>query len=164
MTQKISKSPVQELFEDQVADIYYAEKELVKALPKMKKNASNPQLAAAFEAHCEETKGHVARLEQVFELLGKAARAKKCEAIVGLLKEADEITEEFKDTDAIDAALIAASQKVEHYEIATYGTLASLADQLGLTKAKKLLGATLDEEKAADEKLSSISDTANATA
>lgn len=162
MTQKNERTPVQKLFEDQVADIYYAEKELVKALPKMAKGASDPTLAEAFKEHCEETKEHVKRLEEVFDLLGKTARAKKCEAIVGLLKEADEIAEEYEDTEAIDAALIAAAQKVEHYEIATYGTLASLAAQLGFTKIKSILAKTLDEEKSADEKLTTISAEANA--
>ena len=117
-----------DLFLDTLKDIYYAEKQIVKALPKMAKAAQSQELAAGFQKHLEETEGHVERLEQVFELLGKPARGKTCDAILGILEEGKSIMEEFKDTVALDAGLVSAAQAVEHYEIARYGTLKSLGE------------------------------------
>ncbi len=144
------------LFVDELRDILWAEKNLVKALPKMAKAAKDPALAKAFTSHLEETKTHIERLGQVLSSLGLAARAKKCLAMEGLLKEADELAEEYEDSSALDAALIAAAQKVEHYEIATYGTLRAYAKRLGYKDAEKTLGDTLHEESAADQKLTDL--------
>ncbi|MBP9160193.1 MAG: ferritin-like domain-containing protein [Flavobacteriales bacterium] len=146
------------MFEDQVADLYYAEKKLVTALKKMSGKASDKKLADAFLSHRQETEGQVERLEQVFGILGKKAKGKKCEAIEGLLKEAEEIMEDFKDDPALDAALVCAAQKVEHYEIGSYGCLVTYAEELGLMDAAKLLQATLKEEKGADEKLTKLAE------
>ena len=146
---------LQELFVNELRDIYDAEKQLTKALPKMAKAADSDELRAAFEAHLDETRGHVSRLEDVFKLLGIAARGKPCEGMKGLIGEGEEVMEEMEGS-TLDAALIASAQKVEHYEIATYGTLATFAEVLEMEEAKNLLGQTLDEEKAADEKLTSI--------
>jgi ferritin-like metal-binding protein YciE len=146
---------LQELFVNELRDIYDAEKQLTKALPKMAKAAESDELRAAFEGHLDETRGHVSRLEDVFKLLGIAARGKPCEGMKGLIKEGEEVMEELEGT-TLDAALIASAQKVEHYEIATYGTLATFAEVLEMQEAKNLLGQTLEEEKTADEKLTSI--------
>ena len=152
-------SLLQELFLDSIKDIYYAEKALLKALPKMKKSATSEELKMAFEEHLEVTKGQVTRLEQVFELLEEKPRGKKCEAIEGLIKEAESIIE---DTDAgtstRDVGLILAGQKVEHYEIASYGGLRQLASTLGYSEAADLLQQTLDEEKEADVLLTDIAE------
>jgi ferritin-like metal-binding protein YciE len=145
-----------DLFEDTLRDVYYAEKHIAKALPKMAKKASSPDLAAAFTAHLEETEGQIERLEQIFELIGKAARGKKCPAIEGILEEGTEIMEEAEDDTVRDAGMVAAAQAVEHYEMARYGTLKAWAEMLGMTKAASLLNATLDEEKATDRKLSKL--------
>lgn len=153
-------NPLQKLFEDQLADIYYAEKQLVKALPKMAKAAGHEHLKAAITAHLAETKEHVSRIEAAFTSLDKKARAKKCEAILGLLKEGEEIAEEYADSEAIDAAIICACQKVEHYEIATYGCLVTWAKILGLKEAAGLLAKTLNEEEKADASLSELAETA----
>lgn len=142
-----------DLFYDTLRDIYYAEKQLVKALPKMAKAAQDPVLRQGFELHAQETEGHVARLEQVFEIIGRPARAKTCDAILGILDEGKEIMSEYKGAIALDAGLIAAGQAAEHYEMARYGALRTWADQLGFKDAVKLLDATLSEEKAADKKL-----------
>jgi ferritin-like metal-binding protein YciE len=142
-----------DLFLDELQDMYDAEQRIVRALPKMVKAATCNHLKEAFQSHLEETKGHVTRLEKVFKAIGEKAKAKKCEATVGLLKEGDEIAAEFKGTPAINAALIAAGQKVEHYEIASYGSLHEWAKLLGHDDAADLLEATLEEEKGADEKL-----------
>jgi ferritin-like metal-binding protein YciE len=151
------KNPtLNKLFEDQLADTYYAEKQIVKALPKMAKASMSEELRDAFNDHLEETKGHVARLEAVFELVGKKARAKKCEAIEGIIKESVELAEEYAGSPSNDAALICAAQKVEHYEMANYGTLAAWADQLDLKEAADHLRLTLKEESGADEKLSKL--------
>lgn len=147
---------LQHLFVDQLRDILWAEKELVKALPKMAKAARDEKLKAAFTKHLGETENQVARLGKIFAGLGLGARAKKCPAMEGLLKEADELAEDYRDSTALDAALIAAAQKVEHYEIATYGTLRAFAECLGHTDAVKLLTATLLEESKADEALTGI--------
>jgi len=146
------------LLEDQVADIYYAEKQLLKALPKMAKAASNDELRTAFTDHAEETKGQLERLEQVFEALGKPAKGKKCPAIDGILEEGNEIMDEFADDAALDAGLVAAGQKAEHYEIASYGSMCAWAEQLGLDEVAALLNETLEEEKGADEKLTEIAE------
>ena len=148
-----------DLFLDTLKDIYYAEKQIVKALPKMAKAATSPDLKAGFEKHLEETEGHIDRLEQVFDILGKPARGKTCDAILGILEEGKSIMDEFKDTIALDAGLISAAQAVEHYEIARYGTLATWAEQLGLSDAARLLKQTLGEEEATDKKLSELATT-----
>ena len=145
-----------DLFLDTLKDIYYSEKQIVKALPKMSKAATSPELKAGFDKHLAESEGHVDRLEKVFAILGKPARGKTCEAILGILEEGKTIMDEFKDTSALDAGLISAAQAVEHYEIARYGTLAAWADQLGLSDAARLLKQTLGEEEATDRKLSQL--------
>jgi len=149
-------SQLMKLFEDELKDIYWAEKALTKAIPKMIKNASSVDLIAALESHLQETKEQVMRVEQVFEVIGKKATAKKCEAMEGLMREAEEIMAACEEGPMRDAGIIAAGQKVEHYEIASYGTLRQFAETLGLDEAVELLQATLDEEKAADEKLTEV--------
>lgn len=144
------------LFVDQLRDILWAEKQLVKTLPKLASAANDPELEKAFTSHLKETKTHVTRLEKVFEGLGLAARGKKCPAMEGLLKEGDELAEDYKDSCALDAALITAAQKVEHYEIGTYGTLRTFATRLGYKEAAKLLDETLQEEGKADHALTKI--------
>lgn len=151
-------SGLEKLFEDQLADLYYVEKKLVTALKKMAGKADHEKLADAFLSHREETEGHVKRLEKVFEMIGKKAKAKKCDAIEGLIKEAEGIMDEFKGDPALDAALICAGQKVEHYEIGSYGCLVTYAAELGFKEAAKLLHATLKEEKGADEKLTKLAE------
>lgn len=152
---------LRKLFEDQLKDIYWAEKALTKALPKMIKNATNSELVEALTGHLAETKEHVTRLEDVFSAIGAKAIAKKCEAMAGLTKEAEEIMEATKKGVVRDAGIILAGQKVEHYEIATYGTLCAFAKALGEDKAASLLYESLTEEKEADKKLSDISDSIN---
>lgn len=144
------------LFLDTLKDIYYAEKQIYKSLPKMAKAANSDQLRAAFEKHHDETEGQIERLEKVFDLIDKPARGKKCDAIEGILDEGKEVMDEYADTSALDAGLLAAAQAVEHYEISRYGTLKSWAQKLGLTDAVKLLDQTLAEEKKTDETLSKI--------
>jgi ferritin-like metal-binding protein YciE len=146
------------LFLDTLKDIYYAEKQIYKALPKMAKAATSDKLRAAFEKHHEETEGQIERLEQVFELLDKPARGKKCDAIEGILDEGKEIMEEYEDEPALDAGLLAAAQAVEHYEISRYGTLRSWAAKLGMKDAVKLLDQTLAEEKKTDDALTKLAD------
>ena len=148
------------LFLDTLKDIYYAEKQIYKALPKMTKAAASDQLRAAFEKHHDETEGQIERLEQIFELLGKPARGKKCDAIEGILDEGTEIMDEYKGEPALDAGLLAAAQAVEHYEISRYGTLKTWASKLGLKDAVKLLDQTLAEEKKTDDALTKLADTA----
>jgi len=154
---KMENSEFHQFFVDELKDIYWAENHLAKALPKMKKAATSRELAAAFENHTEETNNHIATLEQVFRLLDEKAQAKKCDAMEGLLKEAEGVIE---DTDAgtliRDAGLILAAQKVEHYEIATYGTLVVFAQNMGHTDVAELLQFTLDNEKATDIILTEI--------
>jgi ferritin-like metal-binding protein YciE len=147
-----------DLFLDTLKDIYYAEKQIVKALPKMAKAAQSPDLKAGFEKHREETEGHIERLEQVFELIGKPARGKTCDAILGILEEGKSIIEDYKDTPALDAGLAAAAQAVEHYEMARYGTLKTWAQQMGNLDAVRLLDATLKEEIATDKKLTELAE------
>ncbi len=152
----MSEKNLSALFLDTLKDIYYAEKQIYKSLPKMAKAASSDQLRNAFEKHHDETEGHIERLESIFELLGKPARGKKCDAIEGILDEGEEIMDEYKDAPALDAGLLAAAQAVEHYEISRYGTLKSWADKLGMNEAVKLLDQTLAEEKKTDDTLSKI--------
>jgi len=152
----MQSSQLMKLFEDELKDVYWAEKALTKAIPKMIKNATSEELIEALENHLAETEEQVKRVEQVFEALGKKATAKKCEAMEGLIKEAEEIMEECEEGPMCDAGIISAGQKVEHYEIASYGTLRQFAETLGLDDAVQLLQATLDEEKAADEKLTEV--------
>jgi ferritin-like metal-binding protein YciE len=149
------------LFEDTLRDMYYAEKKLTRILPKMAKKATTEELAEAFTSHAQETEGHVERLEKVFEMLDKTARGKKCEALEGLSAEGDHVMEEAEDDGVLDAGLIASAQAVEHYEIARYGTLIAWAKQLDMSAAADLLAETLEEEKAADEKLNGIAETVN---
>jgi len=152
------------LFLDELADMYYAENRLTKALPKLAKAATHDELREAFESHLAETEGHVTKLEKVFRLFGKPARGKKCEAIVGLLKEGDEIASDNKSSPTLNAALVSAAQKVEHYEIASYGCLREWADDLGNEQAAELLQEILDEEKAADQKLTEVGRQCNESA
>jgi ferritin-like metal-binding protein YciE len=148
-----------DLFLDTLKDIYYAEKQVLKALPKMARAAQSEDGKAGFLQHRDETQGQIERLEQVFELIGKPARGKTCEAIQGILAEGEEIMEDFKGSPALDAGLISSAQAVEHYEIARYGTLIAWAKQLGLKDAVPLLQATLAEEEATDKKLTQLAQT-----
>ena len=145
-------------FLDELRDAYDAEKQLTKALPKLAKASTSPKLRAAFEAHLEETRGHVDRLEQVFASLDEKARGKHCDGIAGIIDEGKAIMEEDFDEATMDACLIAAGQRTEHYEIAAYGTLVAWAHDMGHADAEALLQETLDEEKAADKKLTSIAE------
>jgi len=147
-----------DLFYDTLRDIYYAERKILKALPKMARGASSQELKAAFEKHRGQTEGHVDRLEQVFELLGKRAQGKTCPAIDGILEEGEEILEEFKGTAAGDAGLISAAQAVEHYEITRYGTLRRWAEVMNMPDAARLLAATLAEEETTDKDLTILAD------
>ncbi len=145
-----------DLFLDTLKDIYFAEKHILRALPKMAKAAHSDQLRAAFEKHHGETEGQVERLEKIFDLLDKPARGKTCEAIQGILDEGKEIMDEYKGTEALDAGLLAAAQSVEHYEISRYGTLKAWATKLGMTEAVRLLDETLQEEHKTDDALTSL--------
>lgn len=149
---------LEDLFHDTLKDIYYAERKILKALPKMKRAAQSEELKAAFEKHQQETEGQIERLQQVFEILGKAPRGKTCDAIEGIISEGEEIMEEFKDTAALDAGLISSAQAVEHYEITRYGTLKRWATELGMKDAAELLDATLREESKTDEDLTKLAD------
>ena len=153
------------LFVEELRDLYSAENQLVKALPKMAKRASSEELKQAFEEHLELTREHVERLDEIFENLGKPAKGKTCKGMKGLIEEGSEVLEEHSEPSVIDAALIAAAQKVEHYEIATYGTVRTWAEMLDQDDAVDLLQQTLDEESETDEKLTEIAEsTINATA
>ena len=147
---------LQKLFEETLKDIYFAEKQIIKSLPKMAKKTKTPQLKAAFEEHLEQTKGQVERLDEIFKLMGKKASGKQCAALLGLVQEAEELMSEAKDPEVLDAGLIGCAQAVEHYEIARYGTLRAWAEQLKMPQAAKLIDATLKEEKSTDEKLSKL--------
>jgi ferritin-like metal-binding protein YciE len=147
---------VDDLLLDELRDIYHAEKQLVKALPKMAKRAKSDELRQAFEHHLEETKGQVERLEQVFEHLNARSSGKRCEAMEGLIEEAKEMMEDITTPEVLDAAMISAAQKVEHYEIASYGSVHALAEALGHQDVARLLEQTLGEEKTADQKLNEI--------
>lgn len=151
-------------FYDELQDMYSAEKQLVKAIPKMAKKASSPELAKAFNDHLAQTLKQVERVEAAFSDTGKAPKAKKCEAMAGLIKEAEEMMAEDAEPEVMDAILIGLAQKVEHYEIATYGTLCTWADKLGYANAKKSLGQNLDEEEKTDKLLSNLSKTVNTAA
>src|SRR3954470_5528231 len=145
-------------FIEELRDTYDAEKQLIKALPKLAKAAASTDLRTAFETHLEETKGHVERLEQAFESLDEKPRGKHCEGIAGIIEEGKSVMEEEFDDTTMDACLIAAGQRAEHYEMAAYGTLVAWAEAMGHTEAAKLLQETLDEEKAADKKLSGLAE------
>ncbi len=144
------------LFEETLRDVYYAEKAILKNLPKMARKATSEKLRSAFEEHIDQTEEQVERLEQIFEIIGKAPRGKRCPAIDGLAEEASEIMQEAEDRTVRDAGMLAAAQAVEHYEIARYGTLAAWAEKLGMKDAVKLLETTLKEEKETDMKLSEL--------
>ena len=147
-----------DLFLDHLKDIYYAERKILTALPKMARGAQSPELKAAFQAHRDQTEDHVARLQEVFNLIGKPARGKTCPAIDGILEEGEEVLDAYKGMAAIDAGLIAAAQAVEHYEIARYGTLCRWAEVLGYDEAVELLTLTLQEEEMTDKLLTDIAD------
>jgi ferritin-like metal-binding protein YciE len=149
---------LEDLFEDLLKDIFYAEKKILTTLPKMAKAAQMPELKAAFEKHEWETEGQVTRLEKIFSLIDQAPKGKKCEAIEGLVKEGQEGIKEFKGSPALDAALLATAQAVEHYEIARYGTLIAWANRLDMPQAAKLLQETLDQEKKTDEALTGLAE------
>ena len=160
----MSVSTIEQLFIDELKDIYSAEKQITKALPRMAKAATSPQLRAAFESHLEETKGQIERLDTIFETLGKSARGKVCHGMQGVLEEGAEVLEETDKGDVRDAALISAAQRVEHYEMAAYGSVREYARLLGQKDAAKLLDQTLEEEKAADQKLGTIAREINSEA
>ncbi|OLP62711.1 hypothetical protein BJF93_21960 [Xaviernesmea oryzae] len=153
-----TEKTLNDLFIDTLKDIYFAERQIARALPKMARAAQSEELKAAFQKHKEETEGQIERLQQVFELVGKPARGKTCEAIQGIIAEGEEIIEEYKGTAAIDAGLISSAQAVEHYEIARYGTLKAWAQKLGMQEAVDLLDATLQEESATDEALTQLAE------
>ena len=157
----MQKNSLRELYIDELRDLYSAETQLVKALPKMAKASTNDQLREAFEEHLEQTKGHVSRLEQIFEQLDEKASGKKCVGIEGLIKEGAETMDEDYTEEIMDAAIIGAAQRVEHYEVAAYGTVRSLAELLGENDQFSLLEQTLEEEKQADKKLTQISEEVN---
>ena len=154
----VKQKTLEDLFQDTLKDIYYAERKILTALPKMARAASSPDLKAAFEKHKGETEGHVERLKQVFELMGTRAQGKTCDAIEGIISEGEEIIESFKGTPALDAGLISAAQAVEHYEITRYGTLKRWAEILGMSDAAKLLDQTLAEEAKTDKALTGLAD------
>jgi ferritin-like metal-binding protein YciE len=154
----MAKEPkkLDDLFHETLKDIYFAEKKILTALPKMEKAARSPELKKAFEKHRGETVGQVERLEQVFGLIDEKPQGKACDAIMGIIKEGEGIMEEYRDSPALDAALLAVAQAVEHYEISRYGTLKTWAGELGMDQAVKLLEATLQEEKKTDAALSQL--------
>ncbi len=149
---------LEDLYTDMLKDLYSAEKQLVKALPKMAKNAQSPDLQRAFQEHLKQTEGHVERIERVFSDLEGSPRGKKCVGMEGLIEEGAELLKEDVDPDVLDAGLIAAAQKVEHYEIASYGTARAWAEKLGYNDAARLLQQTLDEESTANEKLTQLAE------
>jgi ferritin-like metal-binding protein YciE len=160
----MTKDSLQELYVDELKDLYSAENQLTKALPKMAKAASSEELRQGFEEHLEQTKGHVERLQQIFEMLGEKPTGKKCVGMEGLVKEGAEIMSEDFENEVMDAALISAAQRVEHYEIAGYGTVCAYADLLGESKHVSLLKETLNEEKETDQKLTELSKEINVKA
>ncbi|WP_207536049.1 YciE/YciF ferroxidase family protein [Desertivirga arenae] len=158
-TPSTEETGLKNLFKDELKDIYWAEKHLAKSMPKLAKSATSEELRAAFEQHLTETENQISRLEQVFEILGVKAAGKKCEAMEGLVEEAKGMLEDTEDgTMTRDAALISCAQKIEHYEIASYGTLRTLANTIGLAEAADLLAQTLEEEKSTDVKLTQIAE------
>jgi ferritin-like metal-binding protein YciE len=160
----MSLETLDDLFLHHLRDTYDAEKRLTKALPQMAKAASSSELQAAFEKHLSVTETQVERLEQIFEMLGKPARGKKCPGMIGLIEEGNELMEEEGSEEALDAALIAAAQKVEHYEIAAYGTMVTYAELLNMKEASELMEKTLAEEKQTDEELTQLASTINVAA
>jgi ferritin-like metal-binding protein YciE len=154
----MAEKKLEDLFYDGLKDMLYAERKILKALPKMAKAAESTDLKAAFEKHRDQTEGHVERLTQVFELFGKRAQSKTCPAMDGIVEEGEEILDTYKGTPAMDAGLVSAAQAVEHYEIARYGTLKRWAQNLGMADAAKLLDATLKEEFRTDEDLTKLAD------
>jgi ferritin-like metal-binding protein YciE len=156
----MAKEPknLDDLFHDGLKDLYFAEKKILIALPKMAKAAESQELTAAFQKHESETKGQVERLEQIFALIDETPRGKNCPAILGLIEEGKEIMDDYKGSTAIDAGLLAAAQSVEHYEISRYGTMIAWAEELGLNQAVPLLKATLDQEKATDQTLTQLAE------
>lgn len=159
MEVQMTVKTLETLFHDTLKDIYYAERKILKSLPKMARAAQAPELKAAFNKHKDQTEGQIERLQQVFEIIGKPARGKTCDAIEGILAEGDEIMEEYKNSPALDAGLLAAAQAVEHYEITRYGTLKRWAVDLGLKDAARLLDETLQEESQTDLDLTAIAET-----
>jgi ferritin-like metal-binding protein YciE len=153
------QSPLHEAFLDEIADIYNAEQQLIKALPQMAKAAQSEELQDAFKMHLSETEQQAERIEEAMESLGESLKRKKCKGMEGLISEGKEMMEEYQGDPALDAVLIAAAQKVEHYEIASYGTICAWAEQMGHDEALQLFQANLQEEKAADEKLTGIAET-----
>jgi ferritin-like metal-binding protein YciE len=151
---------LEDLFKENLKDIYYAERKILVALPKMAEAVNSNELRAAFEKHVKETEGQVERLQQVFKLLNEPAKGKTCPAILGLVEEGEEVMEDFEDSPALDAGLLGGAQAVEHYEIARYGTLIAWAQQLGMTEAAQLLQQTLEEEKATDKALTKLAEAA----
>ena len=149
---------LEDLYTDLLKDLYSAEKQLVKALPKMAKNSQNSELQRAFQDHLKQTEGHVERIERIFSELGGSPRGKKCVGMEGLIEEGNELLQENAEPDVLDAGLVAAAQKVEHYEIASYGTARTWAQRLGYDNAARLLQQTLDEEGEADKKLTRIAE------
>ncbi len=160
----MTKDSLRELYVDELKDIYSAEKQLTKALPKMAKAATSPELQEGFEEHLEQTKGHVERLEQIFNMLGEKPGGKKCVGMEGLVNEGSEIMGEDFEEEVMDAALISAAQRVEHYEIAAYGTVAAYADLLDEPEHADLLRQTLEEEKETDQKLTELAEEINVAA
>lgn len=154
----MARTTVDDLFIHELSDVYSAEKQITKALPRLARAATNPLLKEAFTSHLEETQGQIERIDQLVEKAGLKLKRMKCAAMEGLVEESKELLEEIEKGEVLDAALIGACQKVEHYEIASYGTLISMAKHLGMSDAAKLLAETLAEEKGADEKLSSIAE------
>ena len=159
-----TKNSLRGLYLDELRDLYSAEKQLTKALPKMAKAATSEELSNGFSEHLEQTRGHVGRLEQIFEALGEHSSGKKCAGMEGLIEEGSEVMGDDFEGDVMDAALIGAAQRVEHYEIAAYGTVCAFAELLGETEHLKLLQQTLDEEKQTDEKLTELSQQINVAA
>jgi ferritin-like metal-binding protein YciE len=157
-TRQAQAKELSDLFHDTLKDVYHAEKQLVRALPKMAKAAQSRELKEAIQTHFTETQGQVQRLEQVFEMMGERAASKPCHGMMGLVEEGQEVIDEFKGTEPVDAGLIGAAQAVEHYEIARYGTLSSWASQLGMDDAARLLEETLAEEKRTDQLLTRIAE------
>jgi ferritin-like metal-binding protein YciE len=149
---------LEDLYKEELKDLYHAEKQIVKALPKMAKKASAPELRSAFEEHLQVTQGHVQRLEQIFEELGMAARGKPCRGMEGLIEEGKELMQEDAEPEVMDAGLISAAQRVEHYEMAAYGSVRTYAETLGYEEAANLLQQTLDEEGEADKKLTQLAE------
>lgn len=157
----MKENTLKELYLDELRDLYDAEQQLIKALPKMAKASSSNELRSGFEEHLEQTRGHARRLEQIFGGLGEPAKGKKCKGMAGLVAEASELIDEDYEEEVMDSGLISAAQRVEHYEIAAYGTVRTFANLLGESEAVSLLEETLNEEKEADQKLTDLSETIN---